>query len=193
MLIDHNQKLEYHKRMLPLIRFLYHISTCGVDPDFKQFKYMHSDYTISLDIDEHEFNLYIKIDGKNDAICLSIKRQKQFYNGNYITFLHRDNQERVKLYNYRTDDFVKLTIVGQGTRCDNIPLYSTEEELFQISTLREVPEMSELQEIKEVLDLYNFIPFGVYYHVSFLVLPEFLDPKFMDPIEKKVWGIINTL
>jgi len=79
MLIDHTQKLEYHKRMLPLIRFLYHISTCGVDPDFKDvhgtsvefFEFINSGVVTEDNFDELAFQYNTLMDVQCTSITMA--------------------------------------------------------------------------------------------------------------------------
>ena len=108
---------------------------------------------------------------------------------------YRCNQylKRAAFFSFVVSDEPNIVFIMDGPKkYYDIPLYCNEGELFQFSTVKDVPDMSTIEYLRNIHEMYNFVEKGLNFNVTFQNHDKLSEPRYIERVEKKLWGMINV-
>lgn len=186
--------IELHKQFKQLVQLAYHIG-------YKSSAYLtnkvvidNSDYRLSISYDTEDVSISLSINGHSPIFEVTLFRPCCDNTcESSVNIMHNDMLGRYSYSSNIYDENPLCTFATNNVRDEfiDIPLFSTEEELFQLSTVRECPTFEKLQSLSQITEVYDCIPITV----SFLMRTREhdLSDYFIEELISKAWSILPVL
>lgn len=184
--------IDMHKIVCQIVKAVYHKAI--KNEDYTNISYTVPDLEIQYSWQNNRADLWMKVEGISDFISISISPTNTVPSLNSVLYEHIDlyNTNRIK-FSMKIANDNPLLVLNLPTikKYSGVPLYCTEEELFQLSTVNHVPSMESIEDVRSVVELYNFVPKNVNVRVSFVPEMPLTNEDLCNTIIKNVWNLMN--
>lgn len=188
--------VQLHEQLVPLTRLAYHIAYKAGCTGSNKITVDNSSVLLMIAYDPLECSIRVRFNGHADAVEIVVNRP-ECENTSYSFVMHSHNYTlgRFKFRSNNCNDNPDCTFTSEKNGLDfhEVPLYSTEEELFQMSTVQNAPTIELLEELQKIHEVYDFIDKEVQFAVNFLERDELHDDEIMKPICDEAWSLLPAL
>lgn len=195
--MDDNAKvLDVHKNINSLVMLVYHIAYCSGAKGSGKVNIQNDVYQLTIAYDPLEASLILSFNGHSDAMTVVVNRPEcESDSSSFVNIMHNHTLGRHRLTSNIQDDNPECMFSGSAYELAfrNVPLNITEEELFQLSTVQNVPEIELLETLKNITNVYDFIPKGTHFMVFVSDRDEIHDTVLMNEIINSSWSLLPSL
>ncbi len=188
--------VQLHEQLAPFTRLAYHIAYKAGCTGSNKIMVDNDSVQLIIAYDPLECYIRVRFNGHADAIEIVVIRPEcENTNYSFVTFSHNYTLGRFKFRSNNWNDNPSCTYMSDS-KVENfheVPLYSTEEELFQMSTVSEAPPIGLLESLQEIHEVYDFIDKEIQFAVTFNDRDELHNDEIMKPICDEAWTLLPAL
>lgn len=188
--------VQLHEQLVPLTRLAYHIAYKAGCTGSNKITVDNGTVMLMIAYDPLECSIRVRFNGHADAVEIVVNRPEcENTKYSFVTHSHNYTLGRFKFRSNNWNDNPDCTYMSDNneTNFSEVQLYSTEEELFQMSTVREVPTIELLKSLQEINEVYDFIDKEVHFSVNFMERHELHNDEIMKPICDEAWALLPAL
>ena len=188
--------VQLHEQLTPLTRLAYHIAYKAGCTGSNKITVDNSSVLLMIAYDPLECTIRLRFNGHSEAVEIVVNRPEcESTSYSFVTNSHNYAIGRYKYRSNNWDDNPDCTFTSEKSELNfnEVPLFSTEEEIFQLSTVRNTPSIELLETLQDIFKVYDFIDKGVQFSVNFVERSELHNDEIMKPICDQAWSLLPAL
>lgn len=188
--------VQLHEQLTPLTRLAYHIAYKAGCTGSNKITVDNDTVQLIIAYDPLECSIRLRFNGHIEAVEIVVNRPEcENTSYSFVTNSHNYTLGRFKFRSNNWDDnpYCTFTSEKNGLNFHDVKLYSTEEELFQLSTVQNAPTIELLKSLQEIHEIYDFIDKEVQFAVNFIERHELHNDEIMKPICDEAWSLLPAL
>lgn len=188
--------VQLHEQLLPLTRLAYHIAYKSGCTGSNKITVENDSVLLRIAYDPLECSIQVRFKGHIEAVEIVVNRPEcENTSYSFVTNSHNYAIGRYKFRSNNWDDNPDCTFTSEKSELNfhEVPLFSTEEQLFQMSTVRNTPSIELLETLQDIFQVYDFIDKGVQFAVNFVERPELQNDELMKSLGDEAWSLLPAL
>lgn len=189
--------VQLHEQLVPLTRLAYHIAYKAGCTGSNKITVDNGTVLLIIAYDPLECSILLRFNGHAEAVEIVVNRPEcENTSYSFVNFSHNHTLGRYRFRLNNWDDNPKCTFTSEKNELNfhDVNLFSTEEELFQLNTVRSnVPPIETLESFQEIFKVYDFIDKEIQFAVNFIDRHELHNDEIMKPICDEAWSLLPAL
>lgn len=188
--------VQLHEQLVPFTRLAYHIAYKAGCTGSNKITVENDNVQLMIAYDPLECSIRVSFNGYESFEIVVNRPECENTSYSFVNLSHNFTLGRFRFRSNNWDDNPKCTYTSEKNENNfhDINLFSTEEELFQRSTVQSnVPSIELLESFQEIFKVYNFIDKEIQFAVKFSDRPELHNDNIMKPLADEAWSLLPAL